>query len=180
MTNGHSVLGAEGLWGAGARLLATALVVWVVLWVGKMRRAHDPDDYAALATDFEPRISVVRFRPFASVDPVTHDAGVAAVREFSRLYQSTYAHNTDGHSVPNALRGMALARGTARREFHELRMRLPNDAHADRAVLQGIVETDAAMAEAMAELSRRVPECRLMHGAGIVQDVVRAAGDTWP
>ena len=175
MTN--SILGAAGLWGAGARVVFTALVIWVVLWVGKMRRAHDPDDYAALATDFEPRISVVRFRPFASVDPVTHDAGVAAVREFSRLYQSTHAHGTD---VPGALRGMALARGTARREFHELRMRLPNDAHADRAVLQGIVETDAAMAEAMAELSRRVPECRLMHGAGIVQDVVRAAGDTWP
>jgi hypothetical protein len=155
--------------GAGVALGAWAYAV--------SKRANDPLEVASTQVDHEPRISTARFEGLDAIDPVTHGAGVAAIREFSRHYQASFLAESDPAEV---LRQMSLARRRMQREFHALRMWLPNDAAANRRVVAGIEETDAAMALAMAEVAARFPRLRLAFGAGILQHpTLRAADDVW-
>jgi len=154
--------------------LGTALGAWAY---AVSKRMNDPLDYASLQVAHEPRISTARFEGLDAIDPVTHAAGTAAVAEFSRQYQASFLAESDPSDV---IHKMSLARRRMQREFHALRMWLPNDAALNRRVLAGIEETDAAMALAMADVAARFPEVRLAFGAGIVQQPkVRAVGDVW-
>lgn len=141
------------------------------------RTAADPNATSGAEAAFEPLISLARFRPHADVDPISYGAGAAHVHEFSRQYQVSFTGGCDPHAVVHRL---SRARLGMQREFHALRMWLENDARKERAVLQGISETDATMAIAMADVARRFPEVRLAHGAGAAEPgPVRAAGDSW-
>lgn len=161
------------VWLSASLAAAAAAGVWYA-----SRSAADP--FAIPGADlpaFEPLISLARFRPHADVDPISYGAGAAHVHEFSRQYQVSFTGGCDPHAV---VRRLSRARLGMQREFHALRMWLENDARKERAVLQGISETDATMAIAMADVARRFPEVRLAHGAGAAEPgPVRAAGDSW-
>jgi len=157
-----------------ALVIAFAVVAW---FYQASKRLSDPLDEASLGVGHEPRISTVRFHEFSKIDPVSYGSGIAAVKEFSRQYQATFLAGAD---VQKSVRDMSRSRRRMQREFHALRMWLPNDAPAERRLLAGIEETDAAMALALSEVADRFPEVSLLFGAGILaHPVLRAAGDTW-
>jgi hypothetical protein len=159
--------------------IVALLIVVAAAWYGasRIKRLHDPNDYASYYVRHEPRISTAKFEGLHAVDPVSHAAGIAAIREFSRQYQQSFLAETDPERI---VRDMSRSRMRMNREFHALRMWLPNDAVAERQLVSGIEETDAAMALAMADLAARFPSVKLAHGAGILASpVVRAAEDTW-
>ncbi len=159
------------------RIAVVSALAGIVWYAFRVKRMNDPRDYASIDVAHEPRISTVRFQEFELVDPVSYAAGTAAVQEFSRLFQETFRAKV---SMAIVLTKMAHARQRMHREFHALRMWLPNDAAAERRLIAGIEETDAAMALAMYNVVRREPSVTLLHGAGILADpTVRAAGDTW-
>lgn len=155
--------------------LVTAIVLLAVF--RRVRRLHDPSDYLSLSTGFEPRFPTARFTGFDAYDKVTYDAGMLAMREFSRHYQSSFLAGATPSAVIDA---MARCRRDFVREMHALRMWLPNDAPLERRLLAGIEETDAAMAAAMAVVAERFPETKLKHGAGAnVRSTLRAKDDVW-
>lgn len=160
-------------WTSGAIL--AIIVGW---WYLRERRLHDPLDVASYAVQHEPRLDVARFDGLRSYDPLNYDDGIAAIREFSREYQESFLNEPD-HPVGNVL-AMARCRRRMHKHMHALRMWLPNDSAMERRLLAGIEETDAGMAWAMAELTRRYPGTKLMQGAGILMHpTVRGYDDVW-
>jgi hypothetical protein len=148
--------------------------IWA-LW--KISRLNDPMDYASLHVGHEPRISLARFRDVRHYDPVSYDAGIAAVSEFSREYQSSFLAETDPATV---VRAMTRSRRAMHREFHAFRQWLPNDAPLERRILAGIEDVDAAMVVALADVAARFPCVKLYYGAGMTtHPTLRAADDTW-
>jgi hypothetical protein len=154
-----------------------AIFVALVFVFRYVRRLNDPNDYASLHVPYEPRISIARFQGLRDADPLSYDAGIAAIREFSRLFQSSFLHETDPHDV---VKKMAHSRQRMHKEFHALRLWLPNDMYRERRLVQGIEEVDDMMARALADVAARFPQVKLYFGAGVLsQAPIRAADDTW-
>ena len=156
-----------------ASLAGAAVAIWA--W-RSVRRLNDPLDYASLGVRHEPRITTARFWGMDTYDKVSHGAGIAAIEEFSRLFQSSHLAEVDALDV---VRQMSRCRRRMHREFHSLRMWLPNDSDLERRLLAGIDETDEAMAISLADITHRFPETRLVYGAGMLGATVRPTGDTW-
>lgn len=157
--------------------LVLAVVATLYAAFKYISRLHDPDDYLALDVGFEPRISIARFDGFEKYDALSHEAGLFALREFSRHYQSAFLSKADPVAIVSKL---ARCRRDFVREMHALRMWLPNDAPLERRLLAGIEEADTAMATALAEVAKRYPEVRLAHGAGVLpHPTLRAHDDVW-
>lgn len=161
---------------SGHRRAAVYVLLGIVLvrLTRYLQRRNDPLDY--LGTAHQPQLSISRFEDLKSYDPLSYQAAVNAIREFSRLYQSSFLADARAMDV---LRCMALAKRRMHKELHTLRQWLPNDARMERRVLAAIEELDGRMALAMAEVTERFPETKLAYGAGRVPDVVRAADDIW-
>lgn len=157
------------------------IVYVIVLVIGVytfkyIKRLNDPNDYLSLNVPYEPRISVARFQGLRSFDTSTYDAGIAAIREFSRLYQSSFLFETNPADV---VKKMSHSRQRMHKEFHALRLWLPNDMQAEKRLVQGIEEVDDMMARALVDVTARFPEVKLYFGAGKSQAHVRAYDDTW-
>jgi hypothetical protein len=158
-------------------VLASLAGIAAIAWIWRsVRRLNDPLDYASLDVRHEPRITTARFWGMHTYDAVSHEAGIAAIEEFSRLFQSSHLAEVDPLDV---VRQMSRCRRRMHREFHSLRMWLPNDSDLERRLLAGIDETDEAMALSLADITHRFPETRLVYGAGMLGATVRSAGDTW-
>ena len=159
-------------------LRVLAIGVAVLMYVLKsVRRSNDPLDYASLDARHEPRISVARFADLEVYDRVSHASGIASITEFSRVYQSSFLAETDAMTV---LRDMSRCRLKMHREFHALRLWLPNDAALEHRILAGIAETDAAMALAMKDVTARFPNTKLAFGAGVISHpTIRSDTDVW-
>lgn len=155
-------------------LVAIAVIFYFVFRY--IQRLNDPNDYLSLDVPYEPRISISRFRGTREFDPVSYDAGIAAIREFSRLYQSSFLFETNPENV---VKKMSHARQRMQKQFHALRLWLPNDMYLERRLVQGIEEVDDAMARALSDVASRFPDVKLYLGAGKTQDRVRAFDDTW-
>ena len=158
-------------------VVASFAGVAVAIWTWRsVRRLNDPLDYASLDVRHEPRITTARFWGMEQYDTVSYNAGMAAIREFSRHFQSSHLAEID---VLDVVRAMSRCRRRMHREFHSLRMWLPNDSELNRRLLAGIDETDEAMALSLADVVSRFPETRLVYGAGILGATVRSADDFW-
>jgi hypothetical protein len=158
-------------------MIVAAVIVIVLYFAFRyVRRMNDPNDYLSLNVPYEPRISISRFGGTRQFDPVSYDAGIAAIREFSRLYQSSFLFETDPADV---VKKMSHARQRMHKEFHALRLWLPNDLHVEKRVVQGIEEVDDMMARALTDVTSRFPQVKLYFGAGKSQAHVRAYDDTW-
>lgn len=149
-------------------VIAAAAAAAVVAWAWTSR-----DDPRGIGGEFAPRISLVRLAEFEGVDPLAHAAAVAHARDFSRVYQDSFAGDTDARRQARMLH---RARRRCAAEMHGLRMCLPNDLNAERRLLHCIEETDAVMAAALAELADRRPEACVMSPPG---PEVRGAEDVW-
>lgn len=153
----------------------TAAIVVAFYWASSRRR--DPTDFASADETFAPVISIARFLPYRDVDPLDFDDAIAAVREFSRLYQTTFLHGCD---VIKTVRLMHSARQTFARNMHRVRFWLPNSSADEAQILAGIEETRGAMAVALAEVTRRFPDVRLLYGSGAeMESAVRSVDDVW-
>lgn len=150
-----------------------ALVVLILAWSARRRR--DPTEFTTLA--FEPRISVARFAGYRDVDPVDYDDAIAAVLEFSRLYQTTHLEGCD---IAKTVKLMDAARRSFCRNMRRVRFWMPNSAADETQLLAGIAETDAAMARTLADVAQRFPQVRLLYGAGLTPDpFLRSVDDYW-
>jgi hypothetical protein len=157
--------------------VATVAVALGMAWMfWHVRRLNDPLDYASLDVGYQPRFSTARFDGLRKYDPITYDAGFAALSEFSRVYQSSFVEEVRPEVV---VKHLASCRNVARKEFHALRRWLPNDLPLNRRLLAGIEETDAAMAVAMADIADRFPDVRLQYGAGIISHPTLKGKDDW-
>jgi hypothetical protein len=139
-----------------------------------VKRRNDPMDYAALDVPYHPQLSTTRFDGLRKYDPVTYDSGIAAMKEFSRQYQSSFLAEVDPTHI---VKKMTSSRKKMQREFHALQKWLPNDVHLERNVLAGIEETDARMAHALADVAARFPHVKLLYTAGQTVSVMRAADE---
>lgn len=158
------------------RIVAVGVAVLMFILKG-VRRSNDPLDYASLAVHHEPRISIARFIGLDVYDRISHASGIASITEFSRVYQSSFLAETDAMTV---LRDMSRCRLKMHREFHALRLWLPNDAALEHRILAGIEETDAAMALAMKDVTARFPNTKLAFGAGVLgHPTLRSDTDVW-
>lgn len=157
-------------------ILLPILVITFYFVFRFIQRLNDPNDYLSLDVPYEPRISVARFRGTRQYDPSTYDKGIAAIREFSRLYQSSFLFETNPEHV---IEKMSHARQRMQKEFHALRLWLPNDMYLEKRLVQGIEEVDDAMARALTDVTSRFPDVKLSFGAGKAQDRLRAIDDTW-
>lgn len=160
-------------WTILAALVAVVLGVHIFTYV---KRRNDPMDYAALDVPYQPQLSLARFQGLRKYDPITYDSGIAAMKEFSRQYQSSFLAEVDPIDI---VKKMTRSRKTMQREFHALQKWLPNDVHIERNLLAGIDETDARMAHALADVVARFPHVKLLYAAGQAVSVVRAADDDW-
>jgi hypothetical protein len=159
----------------------SALALVLVIFLGyhifrQVKRRNDPMDYAALDVPYQPQLSTTRFEGLRKYDPVTYDSGIAAMKEFSRQYQSSFLAEVDPTHI---VKKMTSSRKKMQREFHALQKWLPNDLHLERNLLAGIDETDARMAQALADVADRFAHVKLMYTAGQAVSVVRAADDDW-
>lgn len=157
-----------------AGLLGTMGVCWLV--IRYIRRFHDPLDYRAWDVKYQPVLSILYFKNMRAFDPLSYDDLVHAMREFSRLYQSTFLVEVQPAEV---IRDMAKQRRLVHRHAHVLRGYLPNTLRLEKRLLLGLEHTDGAMEYALADVARRYPEVRLLYGAGKVDRQVRAADEAW-
>jgi len=160
------------------RTLAAILVVGVLAWflVRYLRRLHDPLDYAAWNVTYQPQLSIRYFEGMRHYDPLSYDDLVHAMKEFSRLYQSSFLTELRPADV---VRDMAKQRRLVHRHAHVLRSFLPNDLRLEKRVILGIEHTDGAIASALEDVVSRYPEVALLYEAGKVDRHVRATDDSW-
>ena len=155
-------------------------IVFLIVGIGYVirvaHRRHDPLDYAAWNVAYEPRMSVLYFEGMRQYDPLSYDDLVHSIKDYSRLYQTTFLSESRIHEV---VKDMAIQRRLMHRHAHTLRHHLPNSLHLEKRVLLGIEHTDGAMASMLADTAQRFPEIRLLYGAGMKQAPIRAADDVW-
>lgn len=158
------------------RTLALWSIIAVALVYGTryMIRLNDPMGY--VNTRYNPHFEVTYFEGTRQFDPLSYDDAMHAIREFSRLYQTSFLQETDPATV---VKHMSRQRRLMHRHVHTLRRYFPNTSSLDRRVLVGLEHTDGGMAWCLADVTRRHPHTHLMYGAGKRTDTVRAAEDTW-
>lgn len=156
--------------------MVVAALVAVVYIFNYVKRMNDPMDYAALDVRYTPQLSVSRFQGLRKYDHISYDGGVAAMKEFSRRYQSSFLAEVDPTDI---VKKMTASRRTMQREFHSLQKFLPNDLIQERRLLAGIEETDARMAQALAEVAARFPQVALLESAGQGVSVFKGIDDDW-
>lgn len=156
---------------------ALALGAWAVSHMFLyIQRLNDPLDYLSLYVSHQPKFSLRYFDGMDAYDPVSYADAMHAIREFSRVYQTSFLADID---PLRATRRMAQQRRLLHRHLHTLRHYLPNDIQLTRRLLVGLEHTDGGMAACMDDVSRRFPEVRLAYGAGVLQQGPRAVDDTW-
>lgn len=169
--------------------MRAALIIGAVAGYGlwtyftKLRQLNDVRAYHDKAVPYYPQLSTARLDEFATHDLWTHGRAVAAMKEFSRLYQESYLGDTEAATL---LRRMQEMRATAMREMHALRLWIPNDLGKDRRMLACIEETDAAMVTALREVADRRGTQGIEPYAGRLRFwddkegiTVRASNDVW-
>ena len=160
-----------------AIIFAIGCLVYVVKHV---RRSHDPLDYAAWNVKFEPRLSTLYFEGMRKFDSLSYDDLTHAIREFSRLYQTTFLQeNYPDERIRQVVKDMTIQRRLMHRNAHVLRVFIPNDLRLEKRLILGIEHTDGGMASALADVVSRFPVAKLYYEAGVRSTGVRAVDDVW-
>lgn len=156
-------------------ILWAALATVVSLAARYMIRLNDPMGY--VNSKYNPHFQITYFEGTRQFDPLSYDDAMHAIREFSRLYQTSFLKETDPATV---LKHMSRQRRLMHRHVHTLRRYFPNTSQLDKRVLVGLEHTDGGMAWCLSDVTQRHPHTHLMYGAGKQEDIVRAAEDVWP
>lgn len=128
-----------------------ALLVAAGLWLAarRERRGDLPLGVAAPGPDVR------------ALSPGLHDASVRALREFAEAYRATFQH--DGCSKAAVLR-LHDARADALGHLYQLRMRMPNDLHAEAELTRHVEDTDALLRSYIADAQARCGQALLHPG----------------
>lgn len=162
---------------------ALAVIAAYVAWkyYGQVRQMHDVRSYQETEIPHAPAISTARLSEFEQYDRWTHGNAIAAIKEFSRLYQESFLGDAD---AANVLCRMQTMRAKTTKELYGLKMWIPNDVHQHRRILAAIEEIDAMMAATLREASERRGIRGIEPHAGRLRPQddlggVRPADDTW-
>ena len=158
-------------------LFVLGCLVFVVKHIG---RRHDPLDYAAWNVKYEPRLSTLYFEGMREFDALSYDDLIHAIKEFSRLYQTTFLQeNYPDDRIREVVKDMAIQRRLMHRNAHVLRGFLPNDLRLEKRLILGIEHTDGGMASALTDVVSRFPVAKLYYEAGVRSTRVRPVDDVW-
>lgn len=141
---------------------------------------HDVRAYQETKVPYYPHLSTSRLDEFVQYDGWSHSQAVASMEEFSRLYQESFLADSPAKTIVCRLQS---SRARCMRHLYALKDWLPNDVRLMRRLIACAEETDAAMATAIEEVSRRRGVEGLEPHAGRLrfwdQLGVRASNDSW-